>query len=242
MALVKYGATVAQISGSVGGVVFARNRGGAYIRNKTAPVQPGTALQLAARTIFGSAVNTWTNILDSTQREAWNTYASAVPYTDIFGETRYYSGQQRYIQCFTALVNHGGTPSAAATAPTVYTEAENVISTNMVITQGAAVADSTFVLAAATTPQDVAADDVLMFHTGGPMTQAASYFNGPYRYTGKSTYVSGATYPAANLTDPYARVIASGNKLPVFWRILKADNRISSASRAILTVGAYVAP
>lgn len=241
MAKVKYGSTVAQLSGSVGGVVYARNRGGAYIRNKTAPIQPNSGLQAGAKTVFAAAVNSWTNTLSASERAAWNGYASAVPYTDIFGDTRYYSGQQRYIQCYVALVNSGGTAANAAVAPTVYTEAENVLSTSIVLKQGAATANSTAELVAPAAPADVAAGDLLLVHFGSGVTQATNYFNGPYRYAAKSTFVSGATFPAATITDPYGRTLSAGGVVPVYWRILKADNRISSAARKIVTLAAYSA-
>lgn len=241
MAKVKYGSTVAQLSGSIGGTVFARNRGGAYIRNKTAPVQPNSGLQADAKTVFAAAVNTWTNTLTSAERTAWNAYASAVPYTDIFGDTRYYSGQQRYIQCYVALVNSGGTASAAATAPTTMTEAENVLSTSITMEQGAATADLTAIIPTALAPADVAAGDILLVHVGTSITQATNYFNGPYRYAAKGTFVSGSAFPDITLTDPYGRTMAAGLVVPVMWRVLKADNRLSGTARKIVTLGAYTA-
>ncbi len=240
MALVKFGATVAQISGSIGGTVFARNKGGAYARNKTAPVQPNSTLQVGARTVFQAAVRSWTNTLTAGQRDAWNAYASAVTYTDIFGETRYYSGQQRYIQCYCALVNCGGTPTAAAVAPSIYTAATNVTLASLSLTQGAATADATVKITNSASPADAAVGDKLLIHFGGPVTLAANYFNGPYRYVTEATWASGASYPAVTGTDPWARTLASGTRLPIFWRVLKADNRISSAARGIFTLGAHI--
>lgn len=238
MAKVKYGSTVAQLSGSIGGTVYARNRGGAYIRNKTAPIQPNSGLQSGSKTIFAAAVNTWTNTLSNSERTAWNAYASAVPYTDVFGDTRYYSGQQRYIQLYIALTNSGGNPASAASAPTTMTEAENVLSTSITVNQGAKTADLSAVLAATLTPIDITVGDMLLFHVGTSITQATNYFNGPYRYTGKATYASGGSFPVITFTDPYARTMAAGLVVPVMWRVLKADNRLSGVARKIVTLGA----
>ena len=241
MAKVKYGSTVAQLSGSIGGVVYARNRGGAYIRNKTAPVQPNSVLQSESKTLFAAAVNTWTNVLAASEREGWNSYAASVSYTDVFGDTRYYSGQQRYVQCFIALTNSGGNATLAATAPTIMTEAENVLSSSMAMEQGAAVADDTAVLPAVTAPLDVDVGDILLVHFGTTITQATNYFKGPYRFAAKATYATGKAFPDVTITDPYMRTLSSGTVVPIFWRVLKKDNRISSTARKIVTLGAYSA-
>ena len=49
MALIKTGPAVAVISGSVGGTVFSRNKGGAYMRNRSIPVNPQSAAQVVVR-------------------------------------------------------------------------------------------------------------------------------------------------------------------------------------------------
>lgn len=242
MALVKYGATVSQLSGSIGGIVYARNKGGAYIRTRTSPTQPNSELQVGARTLFSGAVNTWTNVLTPGERTAWNAYASAIPYTDVFGETRYYSGQQRYVQCYVALVNCGGTPVTAATAPSIFTAAEIVGSDALAVNQGATVANSTVSIVNSTGPSDVAAGDKLLIHIGGPITAAKNYFNGPWRYAASGVYATGGKYPDIVATDPWARTLAVGGRLAIYWRVLKADNRISNVARKIVTIGAFVTP
>ncbi|GAI01350.1 unnamed protein product, partial [marine sediment metagenome] len=45
MALIKYGGGIVQISGSIAGTVFARNKMGNYARPRTKPVNPRTARQ-----------------------------------------------------------------------------------------------------------------------------------------------------------------------------------------------------
>jgi hypothetical protein len=242
MAKVKFGSGVAEIRGSIGGTVYARNAGGAYIRSRTSPIHPGSPLQNAAKALFANAVNIWTNTLSSVQRYMWNAYASAVPYTDVFGATRYYSGQQRFVQSYIALVNSGGTGSAAYTAPTVYTEASPIVPGVMSLTQGAASPDTTGLFAAATAPADVEVDDVVLIYFGNAVTGATTYFDGPYRYAGKTTYVSGTDYPEILLTDPWGRSMAEDQIVPVKTRVLKADMRMSPETKKFVTVGAYITP
>ena len=62
------------VQGKVGGGVYARNRGGYYLRHFTKPLNPGTNAQLNARNNFDSAAAAWKTLTDL-QRAAWNTYA-----------------------------------------------------------------------------------------------------------------------------------------------------------------------
>ncbi len=75
MALVKYGGGIVQMSGSIGGDTFARNRYGNYVRARTKPVNPNTTLQQAVRASMSFLTNRWAQTLDAAQRTAWNPYA-----------------------------------------------------------------------------------------------------------------------------------------------------------------------
>jgi hypothetical protein len=163
-----------------------------------------------------------------------------VPYTDVFGATRYYSGQQRYVQAYVSAVNAGRTVASVAIAPTIMTEAENVEMSSMSLTQGAAVADGTVLFTNSLAPADATADDILMLHLGSPITSAVEYFKGPYRYADGAVFVSGGAYPTALCVDPYARTGAEGQLIPCQWRVIKADNRVSPITRTILQVGAFI--
>jgi hypothetical protein len=241
MAKMKMGSIVTDIRGSIAGVTFARNRGGAYSRGRTSPVQPNSVRQAAMKGIFAAAINSWTNLLDAGQRAMWDAYAASVPYTDIFGETRYYSGQNRYAQAYIAGVNAGRSVASIAGAPTTYTAAEGVVISRITVEQGATEASTLANVVNSLAPSDAEAGDILLISFGKPITSATNYFKGPYRHAGISTFVSGTAYPEAGLTDPYGRTISEGMVLPIMCRILKADNRISPSSRTIVTVAAYSA-
>lgn len=59
MALIVSGGLAPTVSGKVGNAVWARNRGGAYIRNFAKPTNPSTPLQAAVRATFASLVALW---------------------------------------------------------------------------------------------------------------------------------------------------------------------------------------
>jgi hypothetical protein len=87
-----------QVSGSVGGLTFSRNKGGLYTRARSIPTNPATAAQVAARDALSTLVDAWTNSLTSGQRDAWATYALNTPVVDVFGDSKLLSGQQMYIR------------------------------------------------------------------------------------------------------------------------------------------------
>lgn len=241
MAKVKFGSAVSEVRGSIGGVTFARNAGGAYMRSRITPIQRNTSRQAQSKSIFSAAVNTWTNLLTGFEREGWDAYASAVPYTDVFGMSRNYSGQQSYVRCYIASVNAGVEVATIANAPTTYTEAEGITAATLTAAQGAATADETISFVNTLSPSDAEAGDLLLLYVGSPVTAATNYFKGPYRYAGKAAFVSGTAYPTAEITDPWERECAEGLLLPIQWRIVKADNRMSPVSQSIVTLGAFAA-
>jgi hypothetical protein len=88
MALIKLGAIAAEIRGSIGGAVFARNRGGQYVRNRSIPLNPQSVRQVEVRADFGDLSNRWSTILTEAQREGWANYAANVPLPNALGESR----------------------------------------------------------------------------------------------------------------------------------------------------------
>lgn len=66
--------TFGQISGKLGGMVFSRNAGGAYIRAGVKGVNPQTQSQLRARNAFAS-VSTLFRTLSSAEKTAWQEFA-----------------------------------------------------------------------------------------------------------------------------------------------------------------------
>ena len=95
MAKIKTSALVADIKGTVGGNVFASNKGGNYVRRYKKPTNANTAKQQVVRDLFGNMAGLWRGLTE-TQRESWIQGAVNFPYQDTLGETRIYSGQQLF--------------------------------------------------------------------------------------------------------------------------------------------------
>lgn len=63
-----------ELSGKLGGLVYARNKAGAYVRSYATPTNPRSGAQLALRAAFTSAVTSW-HALGDTIKAQWNQYA-----------------------------------------------------------------------------------------------------------------------------------------------------------------------
>ncbi|MEE8539995.1 MAG: hypothetical protein V3S54_09265 [Woeseiaceae bacterium] len=91
------GPVAARISGSIGGTVFSRNRGGSYMRLRTIPTDPNTTAQQNVRAILASQSQAWA-ALTIAQRAAWENFADQNPITDVLGESVLLSGHQSFVK------------------------------------------------------------------------------------------------------------------------------------------------
>lgn len=91
MALIKLTAIVDNISGKLNGTVFARNKGGHYMRSKSNPVNPRTSQQMEVRSAFGAIASAWRSLSEAA-RNAWNETAADFPYQNRLGDTKTLSG------------------------------------------------------------------------------------------------------------------------------------------------------
>ena len=92
MAKIKLGAIVTDIRGKLGGHVFSKNRGGAYMRTKVTPVNPSSARQTFVRAIFAAISSLWSGITE-VQRNTFSAFVEAYAKTDIFGDIKIPSGK-----------------------------------------------------------------------------------------------------------------------------------------------------
>jgi len=97
MALVK-SSLLSTISGSIGGTTYARNRGGAYARNRSLPIQPRSPQQERARSQLAFFSVYWSDTLTQNEREAWNQYASSLSALNRIGDSIIRTGQQAFVQ------------------------------------------------------------------------------------------------------------------------------------------------
>jgi hypothetical protein len=86
VALIVQGGLAPTVSGKVGNSVFARNRGGAYIRNFVKPINPQTVLQNAVRGAFAGLSAQWAS-LNAAGQLGFSNLAAATPFPNRVGLT-----------------------------------------------------------------------------------------------------------------------------------------------------------
>lgn len=109
MAKVQFGVIATDLRQKIGGVVYARNRGGAYVRTKVTPINHHTAAQNTIRANMTTISKRWGSVLTDLQRLAWTNFAQAFPTTDQFNQTLILSGLAIYVRCNqTSMATAGG--------------------------------------------------------------------------------------------------------------------------------------
>lgn len=98
MANVMFGGGVTQISGKIGGSVFARNAGGDYIRSNKKPINPRSPLQNARRANTAWLAKYWSNDLTEQQRTDWRAYATGTGWTNKLGQAIEINGLAAFLR------------------------------------------------------------------------------------------------------------------------------------------------
>ncbi|MCK5601715.1 hypothetical protein KAR91_07605 [Candidatus Pacearchaeota archaeon] len=231
-ALVKYGAGIVQISGSIAGDVHARNRFGNYIRPRTKPVNPNSANQVKVRAILSTLVERWNETLSQAQRDAWILYAANVSWLNRLGETVHLTGFNHYIRGNSwrlrldrAPVDDGPVnfvlPATDATMACTSSEATQLVTMNFDDTADWCTEDDAF----------------LWILEGQPVLASHTFFGGPYR--GRSA--KGGADPggiASPQTYGAIHVISEGQRVWNKFRIGRADGRLSTPFYTTHVVGA----
>lgn len=215
---IKFGDTIAQGSGSLGGTTFSRNRYGVYARQRVVPVNPNTPAQSAVRSAFSSLNAAWSLLTDA-QREAWSVYGLNTVAVDRLGQGIVLPGRQWYIgnnalrlQAGLSIVDDGpttfGLPTMTLPVPTV--------------TAG----DPISVAFTATDPWATAVGGALLLFVARPKAPTVNFCKGPYLYAGKIAGAVAAPASPQTIAAPFA--FTAGQR--VFWRCvaLTADGRVSA--------------
>lgn len=190
MAKIKFGMMMTDARGKLGGQVFSKNKGGAYVRTKVTPTNPQTTFQSSARALFGQISQAWSNLTD-TQRAAWREAVDLWKSTDIFGDLLAPTGKE----LFQRLNNQARTVGFSE----ILSPPAKVVLPGEVTTDAAIdVTAGTLSLTGAST---AATSKIYIFGTGS-LTQGTKFVKNKLR----ALYsVDGSTYTAA---DAYAAYIA----------------------------------
>ncbi len=232
MALVKYGGGVVQMSGSIGGDTFARNRYGNYVRARTKPTNPNTARQIAVRTSMALLTVRWAQTLTATQRTAWNLYGASVTMKNRIGENTFLTGFNHYIRSNSILAR--GSYTLIDDGPTIFELPAQDPAFSMTASEATQLTTFTY-----NDLLDWASETggYLWLFQGQPQNAQRNFFGGPWRFTSVVTGVDAAP-PASPHVTGVSFAIAELQHVWAYARISRADGRLSEPFRSDIAVGA----
>jgi len=219
-ALVKYGGGITQMSGSIAGNTFARNRFGNYVRARTKPVNPRSTAQEKIRSVMAYLAERWHADLVASNRTAWANYAAAVAMKNKLGETIHLSGFNHFIRSNSdrlysgeSVLDGGPTvlslPETDPTTSATYSVATNLISFSYDITMDHALEPGAY----------------MKVYQGRPQLATRNFFNGPWRW---ASHWQGNVAPVSPQDFPPPLTILLGQKVWLYSRISRADGRLST--------------
>jgi hypothetical protein len=221
-----------QVSGSIGGTTYARNRFGAYKRSRTVPVNPQSDAQVAARNRVANLSQAWSETLTANQRAAWDVYAAAVPWVNKLGQAVFITGFNHYVRSNAARLAAG--LARVDDGPTTLELATPEGALAVTATEAGQTLSVTFDDAAAWCDLDGAFESVQM---GIPQNPGRTFFGGPWRLC---TPILGDSVapPASPVAPAVPWPIAEGQRLWVRTRIGLPDGRLSGFAQVNFLAGA----
>jgi len=229
MALVKFGGGITAMSGSIAGNTFAKNRYGSYVRARTKPVNPNTALQSKCRSAVSFCADRWANTLTAGQRTAWNLYASNVIMKNKLSEAIHLSGFNHYVRSNSirkflqvAIIDAGPTDFEIPPRDPIITI--DCDSSPQKITVGFDV------------NLDWATESGAHLHLrqGVPQNPQRNFFAGPWQHVGTILGNPGGLVTGVEFQP--VKVMTTGQHQWCAFRILRADGRMST----IFTASTFV--
>lgn len=223
MAKIKLGAIVAEIRNSINGWVFARNKGGAYIRIKVTPTNPQTAAQVAARARLAQFAQAWRSLSED-QRAAWQAATSNFEQTDVFGDVISLSGNALYVKLNCNITNAGGSSISVPPTPLGATALGEL---SVAIDSG----DDEIVLS--TSPSTVPAGHAMVVEATAQVSAGVSNANSKFRQV---QVIAAAGSTSANIFGSYTTkfgALVNGQKLFVRAKLVRlATGEVSQAQVA----------
>jgi hypothetical protein len=213
MALIKLGGLAQEARGSLNGTVFSRNTYGAYVRNRTKPVNPSSPRQVAARDRVRQLQTYWRATLSQADRLAWANASQATNRINRLGDVIKLSPVAAFLACNTLRLASSQAVLATPPAPPLITQLPD-------ITLEAVVASGLNVTAISPAP---VLGDYIFFQVSAKRPRTVNFFKGPwYQFIAA----------AAPLVVPYLLVgigdVALQDRFFVQLRVLNAAGQIST--------------
>lgn len=218
------GTLLTQASGAAVGLVYSRNRGGAYVRGRAIPVNPQTSLQTSVRAFMGQLSNLWANVLTQAQRDAWDVYALNVTRPNRVGDQINIGGLGQYVRSNVPRLQAG--LARVDAAPAAFNVGDFTQPTLGTIDAGGDDFEVNF-----NNTDDWAGEvgSAMLVLASRPVSAALKYFKGPYNFAGK---IAGAlVVPTSPATIPLPFPVSAGQQVFFQFRVTRVDGRLSEVFR-----------
>jgi hypothetical protein len=208
---------IADVSGSIGGAVFARNRGGSYARNRTTPLNPQSTAQSGVRSRFADLATAYSTELDDSERSLWTLYGANVPVPNSLGDPRFLTGLQHYIRSNSLLLGNGMTrvdvpPLSFNAGPSI----ELVTAINAAADTISVISLDGYVISATN-------DLGLSLYQGRPVNPGVNFYKAPFRQVYGAALATATPLPTA---IPLAFGVAVGQANFVRSAYVLEDGRV----------------
>lgn len=229
MAKVKFTAVVADMRNKLNGSVFARNRGGAYVRTKVTPLNPQSVRQVAARNLLTSLAQNFRSLTQD-QITAWNEAVTQWQTTDIFGDLVSPTGLALYVRLNANISNAGGT---LLTSPPAPVGADALTAISLV----SDVSDSSFDITFA--PATVPANHTMYIESTSMLSPGINNANSKFRFIGTAAAAAASPFDAYALQTAKFGALVAGQKVYVRCKFInKLTGEVSLALKASAIVTA----
>lgn len=225
MAIFKPGPLISEARGKVGGIVFARNKGGMYIRNFAAPTQGQFEAREEAKAAFGYLANLWGG-LTQIQRDGWTGYGQAVPAVNALGEEHTITGLAAFLRGNSILRRAGAPiaenpPDAGVRGPTLGTPGVSFI-----VSEGPEL-DEMSVTFSSADPYGSAAEAILQTQVSPAVTPARESPSGlPMRFIAAPDVTTNGPGNASDFGDSLFEVVIPGQTYWFRFRLVTLDGRV----------------
>lgn len=229
MAKIKFGMMMTDARNKLGGQVFSKNRGGAYVRTKVTPSNAQTSFQTAARSIltyFSQLFRT----LTAAQILAWNNAVSDFTGTDIFGDVKTPSGLNLYIRLNANLAKVG---APAITTPPLPQNVSPLTGIAIVASAGG----GTLVISA--NEATVGAGQILYIEATAPYSAGKTFVKSEFRTIGYSATNAAMPFAAGAIYTTKFGALIQGQKVSV--RVQSVDvntGLVTLKQTAVVIIGA----
>lgn len=221
------GPFVSQVSGSIGGTTFSRNRGGQYTRARAIPVTSTTPEALAAKARLSTASSAWQN-LTAGQRDAWKFWATANPSINTLGMSIILTGQQAFVGNHTRMVLAGQT---TLVAPPIIAAPVSLTSAVQDGDEGAGDVDLTF----AATP--LGASEYIWLLACITNSAGINYVQNLLRFCGVSAAAQTSPWDNESAIEARLGTLVVGSTLTVMPRVFSsASGLLSQPIRASVVI------